>query len=48
MVITRSTSPQNNGNLSLPFLDGNYPIFSFDITYCRKMEVNKNSPILST
>ena len=27
MGITRSTLPQNNGNLPLPFFGVNYPIF---------------------
>ena len=31
MEITRSTLPQNNGNLPLPFFGGNYPIFSWII-----------------
>ena len=33
MVITRSPLPRNNGNLSLPFFGGNYPIILLDNMY---------------
>ena len=33
MGITRSTLPQNNGNLPLPFFGGNYPIVLLNNIY---------------
>ena len=33
MGITRSTLPQNNGNLPLPFFGGNFPIVLLDNIY---------------